>query len=417
MFRRRQAAPPAFRPAGRRPRRRRAAALLAALAAALGAALAGAPGAARAAEPAPILDPAGIRFDVDTGGRWLLTVSGPAGFHARGELAGGTPAVSLAGEDGALPADGAYVWELRRLDARAGEAVEAVRSGTFHVLDGRTLTASGPVAEDDSEAGAEPAGSVTRAPTHTGDVTIDGRLCVGDDCTDAETMAFEAIKMKQNNTWIRTDDTSDPMAGTPFPSNDWQIKFNDSTALSAGGANYFGIEDKGDDGTSSTIPLRVDAGAPANSIRVDQNGRVGLGTATPSATLQVAGDAVVDGDFTAVSSRAVKHAFAPVEPRAVLERLVALPIAEWSFRTDPATVRHMGPVAEEFRAAFGLGRDERHVSPVDLSGVAFAAIQGLAEVVRRRDGEIAELRASRDELAARLAALEARLAAGAGAAP
>jgi hypothetical protein len=43
---------------------------------------------------------------------------------------------------------------------------------------------------------------------------------------------------------------------------------------------------------------------------------------------------------------------------------------------------------------------------VDLSGVAFAAIQGLHLIVRQRQAEIAELRASRDELAARLAILE-----------
>ena len=57
-----------------------------------------------------------------------------------------------------------------------------------------------------------------------------------------------------------------------------------------------------------------------------------------------------------------------------------------------------------------LGRDDRHVSPVDLSGVAFAAIQGLHDVVQQRDAEIAELRASRDDLAARLAALEELIA-------
>lgn len=107
--------------------------------------------------------------------------------------------------------------------------------------------------------------------------------------------------------------------------------------------------------------------------------------------------------------RAGKHAFEPVEPRAILERLVELPIAEWSYRTGDATARHMGPVSEDFSAAFGLGRDDRHVSPVDLSGVAFAAIQGLHVLVRERDAEIEELKRSRDALEARLEALESRL--------
>lgn len=374
---------------------------------ALFAALVLSPGGARAEAPTAIIDPTAIRFEVETEGqRWLLTVSGPGGFYARAEFGGSGPALSLTGEDGAQPDDGAYIWELRRLGAEPRRALAAVHSGAFHVVDGQTLMPAGTISEEAAPETAGTGGVVNRAPTHSGNVSIDGQLCVGQDCDEFVPLAFEAIKMYQNNAWILAIDTSDEMAADPFPSNDWQLKFNDSARLSVGGADYFGIEDRGDTGSSSTIPFRIDAGAPANSIRIDQNGRVGLGTATPSALLQVAGDAVVDGDFAAGSSRKMKHAFAPVEPRAILARLLDLPITEWSYRADSAAVRHMGPVAEEFSAAFALGRDDRHVSPVDLSGVAFAAIQGLHQVLRERDGEIQELRDSRDQLAARLAVLE-----------
>jgi hypothetical protein len=36
-------------------------------------------------------------------------------------------------------------------------------------------------------------------------------------------------------------------------------------------------------------------------------------------------------------------------------------------------------MAQDFRAAFGLGADERHIGTIDESGVALAAIQALAK--------------------------------------
>lgn len=356
--------------------------------------------------PAPTLDPAGIRFQLPADSQsWALTVSGPERFHVRREFFGSAPALALVGADGKLPVDGTYVWELRRLDVDLSATRNDAWSGSFRVRDGRPVVPRGPVTEEESRATALASEAPSGAPTHDGDVSIRGRLCVGDDCDDTVPTPFETIKMIQNNAWINAVDTSP--TGGDFPDNDWQIKFNDSSTIANGGADYFGIEDRGPDGlVAGVIPLRVDAGAPVDSIRVDQNGRVGLGTATPSATLQVAGDAIVDGDFTAGSSREIKHAFAPIEPRRVLDLLLELPITEWSYRADRSSVRHLGPMAEDFSAAFALGRDDRHVSPVDLSGVAFAAIQGLHQVVRDRDAEIEELRRSRDELTDRLEALE-----------
>jgi hypothetical protein len=97
-----------------------------------------------------------------------------------------------------------------------------------------------------------------------------------------------------------------------------------------------------------------------------------------------------------------------VDGGAVLEALARLPIATWSFRTQDPAVRHLGPVAEEFYAAFGLGVDDQHISTADADGVALAAIQGLYHLVREREAELARLAEARDT---QIAALEARLAA------
>ena len=100
------------------------------------------------------------------------------------------------------------------------------------------------------------------------------------------------------------------------------------------------------------------------------------------------------------SDRALKTAFAPVDPAETLAQVVALPIETWSYRGE--AVRHLGPMAQDF-AAFGLGADDRHISPIDASGVALSALQGLHAVVAAQaarlaalEGECAGLRAELD---------------------
>lgn len=99
-----------------------------------------------------------------------------------------------------------------------------------------------------------------------------------------------------------------------------------------------------------------------------------------------------------------------MEPREVLERLLELEVSQWSFRSEDASVRHMGPVAEDFGALFELDPDNKHVSPTDISGVAFAAIQGLHQIVRERDAGIATLRQSQGKLKEQVELRDAEIA-------
>lgn len=110
------------------------------------------------------------------------------------------------------------------------------------------------------------------------------------------------------------------------------------------------------------------------------------------------------GAWSTLSDRASKTNFAPVAPRAILERVASLPIQTWNYKTQAPSVRHIGIMAQDFSAAFGVGEDERHISTVDADGVALAAIQGLYELVREKE---AEMRLKDAELAALKARLEA----------
>lgn len=118
------------------------------------------------------------------------------------------------------------------------------------------------------------------------------------------------------------------------------------------------------------------------------------------------GDAIAVGTWVDGSSRAAKHDLQSVEPAAVLRRVLDLPITEWSYTADPSGARHLGPMAEDFRAVFGLGAYEHGIASLDTSGVALAAIQGLHELVAAKDAEIEELRAGNEELERRLEQVE-----------
>lgn len=101
------------------------------------------------------------------------------------------------------------------------------------------------------------------------------------------------------------------------------------------------------------------------------------------------------GSFECTSDARLKHAFAPVDRERLLERLAGMPISSWQYRDEPGRVRHLGPTAQAFRAAFGLGADDTTISQLDEAGVALAAGQALAEQVDRLERRIAALEAER----------------------
>ncbi|HEY8090336.1 MAG TPA: tail fiber domain-containing protein [Polyangiaceae bacterium] len=102
-----------------------------------------------------------------------------------------------------------------------------------------------------------------------------------------------------------------------------------------------------------------------------------------------------------VSDRNLKRDIEPVDAQAVLEHVARMPVSTWSYKTDDPSLRHMGPMAQDFKAAFDLGDTDKAYNPIDAHGVTFAAIQALYERVQAQDARIERLERENASLRAR----------------
>lgn len=137
------------------------------------------------------------------------------------------------------------------------------------------------------------------------------------------------------------------------------------------------------------------------------------------------------GTWTNSSDSAKKTGFLEVNGDSLLAKLAAMPVRTWSYRDEDSTVRHIGPTAQDFRAAFALGQTDRAIATVDADGVSLAAIKALVartDELARENGALAtrnerlsreaaalagantSLRADLESLGERVRQLEAALA-------
>lgn len=127
----------------------------------------------------------------------------------------------------------------------------------------------------------------------------------------------------------------------------------------------------------------------ANQFLIRATGGVGIGTAAPTHPLEVGTDSTngngahvtIGGMWTNGSDRDSKSGFKPADRASVLAKVVALPVSTWQYKGEPDNVHHIGPMAQDFFSAFGLGGSDKHIGTADADGVALAAIQGLHELI------------------------------------
>ena len=116
------------------------------------------------------------------------------------------------------------------------------------------------------------------------------------------------------------------------------------------------------------------------------------------------------GVFSCSSSRMLKEHFAGVDGEDLLARFRQVPVNTWSYIGEAGGVRHLGPFAEDFRAAFGLGVDSQSIGLLDIAGVNFAAVKALearTAQLQAKQGEVDQLRTQVTSLEGRVQQLEA----------
>lgn len=186
---------------------------------------------------------------------------------------------------------------------------------------------------------------------------------------------------------------------------------------------------KATDGTAQILVKDIGGSGPLQMVKLENDGAVQLymdNTSNASAQwmfsagasmllvpsdnpgdavfdLPSTGDLQIDGTLTQSSEKHRKMAIEPVDAREILAKVRAMPVAEWTYKHDAETgIRHIGPMAQDFYAAFGTGADEKGISSLDGTGVALAAIQALSaensELRTRLSVENGELRASLEAL-------------------
>jgi hypothetical protein len=145
-----------------------------------------------------------------------------------------------------------------------------------------------------------------------------------------------------------------------------------------------------------------------NEFAVRATGGVRLVTAIDGTGAPMAGVTLAagGGSWTSLSDRAAKKDLVEVDGRTILASLASMPIYTWRYKAEVSGALHMGPTAQDFRAAFGLGDSERTITTVDSEGVALAAAKALHEQLQRQNAVLQAQSREFDALERRLAALE-----------
>jgi hypothetical protein len=132
------------------------------------------------------------------------------------------------------------------------------------------------------------------------------------------------------------------------------------------------------------------------------------GTGKVEARFRQNGNMIIAGALTENSDRNSKDNIREIDGADVLQKVVNLPISTWEYKVDRG-VTHLGPMAQDFYAAFGLGQSPTGISTIDTGGVALAAIQGLHAQLRLKASRIESLESENRMLKASLQQHEERM--------
>jgi hypothetical protein len=145
------------------------------------------------------------------------------------------------------------------------------------------------------------------------------------------------------------------------------------------------------------------AGGYANSFNVRATNGVYLVTAIDVNGAPTAGAYIGGGGsgWSFYSDPSFKENFKLVDSLAILTRLASVPITSWNYKSQNASIQHIGPMAPAFNSAFGVGEPDKtgalkYINSLDADGVALASIQALYQLSQK---QAAQIQALQDQLA------------------
>jgi endosialidase-like protein/trimeric autotransporter adhesin len=107
------------------------------------------------------------------------------------------------------------------------------------------------------------------------------------------------------------------------------------------------------------------------------------------------------GSWASVSDVRRKENFRDLDADTVLARIARMDVPEWNYKSQDSSVRHVGPTAQDFYAAFRLSASDTTITTTDIDGIALLAIKAL----ERRTAQVSTLEARVAELELRLSRL------------
>lgn len=216
---------------------------------------------------------------------------------------------------------------------------------------------------------------------------------------------------------MRVDSNGRVGIGTTSPATALHVRDSGDTEISLQstdiGAHRWTLQSSGVTGSTNLDASFqiIDRTVNGSRLLIGTNGFVGIGTSGPTNRLHVNGGISATA-FVNTSDRNAKENFEPVSPRQVLDKVAALPISTWNYK-EMRDGRHMGPMAQDFYAAFHLGGSDTTITTIDPDGVALAAIQGVNEklesAARNSEARIRQLEAENAELKRRLDTVDSEL--------
>lgn len=244
-----------------------------------------------------------------------------------------------------------------------------------------------------------------RAGNVAGNQWDDFNIGIGSTAFGSNTVASGQSSVAMGDGSIATGGTSTAMGlyaradGVTAVAMGWRVKANGDSSVVLGSDALALPAAKGAIILSDRSSLNTFTGFAPNEFLVRAAGGTGIysnAALTSGVTLAPGASA-----WAAISDVNMKENFRDLDDGDVLAKIARMPIREWNYKAQDAVIRHIGPTAQDFRAAFGLGEDPLRISTIDADGVALRALQALEKRTRDSDALIADL-------LERIAKLEAR---------